>query len=79
MLRHDGVSDGRYKLIHFYDKDKDGNVVMREDELYDLEADPSEMHNIIGRRIWPKYATACRNASTNTARSWQWTSIDIAE
>ena len=22
---------------------------MREDELYDLEADPSEMHNIIGR------------------------------
>ena len=49
VLRHDGVSDGRYKLIHFYDKDKDGNVVMREDELYDLEADPSEMHNIIGR------------------------------
>ena len=27
----------------------DGSVVMREDELYDLEADPSEMHNIIGR------------------------------
>lgn len=50
VLRHDGVSDGRYKLIHFYDKDKDGNVVMREDELYDLEADPSEMHNIIGRK-----------------------------
>ena len=49
MLRHDGVSDGRYKLIHFYDKDEDGNVVMREAELYDREADPAEMRNIIGR------------------------------
>ena len=49
VLRHDGVSDGRYKLIHFYKKEKDGTVSLREDELYDLREDPSEMRNIIGR------------------------------
>ena len=78
VLRHDGVSDGRYKLIHFYDKDKDGNVVMREDELY-LRPTPRRCTTSSAARIWPKYVTACRNDSTNTARSWQWTSIDIAE
>ena len=35
VRRHEGVFDGRYKLIHFYNLD--------EWELYDLEEDPAEM------------------------------------
>lgn len=42
VKRHYGVRDSRYKLIHFYnDIDKW--------ELYDLEKDPTEMHNIYGQ------------------------------
>lgn len=37
--RHDGVTDGRYKLIHFYERD--------EWELYDLSSDPHEIRNVI--------------------------------
>ncbi len=42
VKRHYGVSDGRYKLIHFYN---DIDVW----ELYDLKKDPSEMNNIYGQ------------------------------
>ena len=35
--RHEGVYDGRYKLINFYD--------LGEWELYDLQSDPNEMTN----------------------------------
>ncbi|MDE6491138.1 MAG: sulfatase [Muribaculaceae bacterium] len=42
VKRHYGVRDDRYKLIHFYnDIDKW--------ELYDLQEDPTEMHNIYGQ------------------------------
>ena len=37
--RHEGVYDGRYKLINFYE--------LKEWELYDLEKDPNEMNNQI--------------------------------
>ncbi len=40
VKRHYGVRDNRYKLIHFYDD-------IDEWEFYDLETDPSEMHNRI--------------------------------
>ncbi len=39
VARHDGVTDGRYKLIHFYEED--------EWELYDLAEDPHEVHNVV--------------------------------
>ena len=42
VKRHYGVTDGRYKLIHFYN---DIDVW----ELYDLQTDPTEMHNIYGQ------------------------------
>lgn len=42
VKRHYGVRDKRYKLIHFYND-------IDEWELYDLEADPNEMHNIYGQ------------------------------
>lgn len=37
VQRHEGVCDGRYKLMNFYD--------LGEWELYDLESDPQEMTN----------------------------------
>lgn len=37
VQRHEGVYDGRYKLIHFYDLD--------EWELIDMESDPHELSN----------------------------------
>ena len=40
VQRHEGVYDGRYKLMNFYDID--------EWELYDLETDPQEMQNQFG-------------------------------
>lgn len=39
--RHNGVSTNRYKLIHFYD--------IKDWELFDLETDPDEMHNLYGK------------------------------
>ncbi len=43
VKRHYGVRTDRYKLIHFY---RDIDVW----ELYDLQEDPHEMHNLYGRK-----------------------------
>lgn len=42
VRRHYGVADGRYKLIHFYEKD------VAQWELFDLKSDPSEMKSVYG-------------------------------
>ena len=42
VRRHFGVTDGRHKLIRFYEPDVD------EWELYDLASDPQELHSIYG-------------------------------
>lgn len=44
--RHEGVYDGRFKLMYFYD--------IKEWELYDLESDPKEMKNQFNN---PEYAS----------------------
>ncbi len=40
VRRHEGVTDGRHKLIHFYEPD------VNEWELFDLASDPNEMKSI---------------------------------
>ena len=50
-LRHDGISDKRYKLIHFYDET---GKIPAYDEFYDLKADPSEMRNVIDERKYSR-------------------------
>ena len=46
VKKHEGVYDGRFKLIHFYDD-------IDEWELYDLEKDPNEMSSVYSK---PEYA-----------------------
>ena len=42
MKRHYGIRTERYKLMHFYN---DIDVW----ELYDLQTDPNELHNLYGQ------------------------------
>lgn len=44
VMRHDGLFDKRYKLIHFYDET--GRIPSYE-EFYDLQEDPNELNNLI--------------------------------
>ncbi|MBQ2460255.1 MAG: sulfatase [Bacteroidaceae bacterium] len=48
VSQHDGVSDGRYKLIHFYGRE--GTY----DELYDLKTDPNELRNLISEKRYQR-------------------------
>ncbi|MEM7812875.1 MAG: sulfatase [Planctomycetota bacterium] len=43
VVPHEGVFDGRFKLIRFYHEDVPGG---EEWELYDLETDPNEMRSV---------------------------------
>ena len=52
VARHYGVRDSRYKLIHFYPASMDGakgGKTIDCWELYDLQEDPCELHNIYGQ------------------------------
>lgn len=52
VRRHDGVFDGRFKLIHFYGPGSFGMPAIDEYEFYDLRKDPEELHNVFGM---PRY------------------------
>ena len=58
MLAHYGIRTERYKLVYFYNDGlgNPGSSTRRfvpEWELYDLQADPSEVHNVAH---YPAYA-----------------------
>ncbi|MGL6260956.1 sulfatase family protein [Vibrio sp. WXL210] len=61
VARHYGVSDGRYKLIHFYNPGDEW-------ELFDLELDPSEMVNLINN---PDYAPQLKRLQSKLAELQQ--------
>jgi arylsulfatase A-like enzyme len=62
VRRHQGVFDGRWKLIRFYGKDvPDGE----EWELYDLKRDPAEMKNIYAN---PEYRGQIKRLEKELAR-----------
>lgn len=50
VRKHDGVYDGRYKLVHFYGDGAEKDAGNRADyyEFYDLKNDPCEVHNLYG-------------------------------
>ena len=56
VKRHYGVRTERYKLIHFYND-------IDEWELYDLQEDPTEMHNLYGQPSGPVSGPYRREAS----------------
>ncbi|HRK30983.1 MAG TPA: sulfatase [Tepidisphaeraceae bacterium] len=57
VYRHEGVTNGRAKLIHFYPID--------EWEMFDLEKDPQEMNNVYGLT---EYAAVQRELEAELAR-----------
>lgn len=62
VRRHEGVADGRFKLIRFYGWDvPDGE----EWELYDLEKDPHEMQNVYSNS---QYINASQSLKTALAK-----------
>ncbi|MDR1718618.1 MAG: sulfatase [Dysgonamonadaceae bacterium] len=66
VRRHDGVSDGRYKLIHWHDEGYQNIKAIDHWELFDLKRDPTEIHNLyddprydkIRKRLLCRYATS---------------------
>lgn len=58
VKRHEGVYDGRYKLIYFYD--------IKEWELYDLVKDPQEMKNEV---MSPEYSSVLANMQENLTKA----------
>ena len=54
VRRHYGVTDGRYKLIRYYEKDVD------EWELFDLRQDPLEMQSVYGSQQVAKVQAALK-------------------
>lgn len=71
VRRHDGVFDGRYKLIHFYGdgKGKDKGTDLNEFELYDLKSDPGEMHNVYGDAKYRKHVNRLKGLLQNYQKS----------
>lgn len=54
VRKHDGVSDGRYKLIHWYGKGYQGDEDIDYWELYDLKKDPVEIKNVYNKPEYKK-------------------------
>lgn len=64
VKRHYGIRTERYKLIHFYN---DIDVW----ELYDLQEDPSEMHNIYGTKGTEELATQLKQELVDLQKQYK--------
>ena len=66
VLRHDGLFDKRYKLIHFYDET---GVIPSYDEFFDLREDPNELNNLIDNLKYGKLVGKFRKELSETRAS----------
>ncbi|MGE5350093.1 MAG: sulfatase/phosphatase domain-containing protein, partial [Actinomycetota bacterium] len=64
VRKHYGIRTDRYKLIHFYD-DVDAW------ELYDLQADPHEMNNLIDDPSYDRVEDKLRHRLTRLRRMYK--------
>ena len=62
VRRHDGISDGRFKLIHFYGKGERGDADVDYNEFYDLLSDPMELNNVYGVPGYGKHVERLQKA-----------------
>ncbi len=62
VRRHEGVFDGRYKLIRFYGRGVPHGEYY---EFYDLESDPKELNNLYGSS---QHAALIQNSTTELER-----------
>lgn len=69
VKRHYGVRTERYKLIHFYND-------IDHWELYDLQNDPQEMHNLYGQPKMKKVEQQLRKELQRLQRQYDVPSID---
>ena len=68
VARHYGVTDGRYKLIHFYQLE---NEEIDDWELFDLEKDPEEMNSVYGSSEYAKIQKQKMNQLTRLRERYQ--------
>jgi arylsulfatase A-like enzyme len=61
--KHEGVFDGRYKLIHFYE--------IGEWEFFDCDSDPYEMHNRINDPDYQEVISSLKTELTNLKRQYE--------
>jgi len=61
---HFGVSDGRYKLIRFYNK-------VNEWEFYDLKNDPSEMTNVYNNKAYAAQIKKSKNQLSQLIKKYE--------
>lgn len=59
---HEGVRTDQHKLIHFYTLDQW--------ELFDLEADPDELHNVYGSEAYADVAEHLKDELTRLKRQY---------
>lgn len=69
VQRHEGIYDGRYKLMNFYD--------LKEWELYDLETDPNEMKNQYGNPEYAKVAARLHKELDRSRKSYDLPEIEV--
>jgi arylsulfatase A-like enzyme len=68
VARHYGVTDGRYKLIHFYSLE---NEVIDDWELFDLEKDPEELNSVYGHKDYARIQKQKLNQLNRLRKQYQ--------
>lgn len=71
VARHYGVTNGLYKLIHFYGPSHVEGETYDEWELYDLEKDPNELNSVYGDPAYKKIREEMHAELNNLRKEYQ--------